>query len=396
MHLYHPLSHHYILVQVFGYLKNQRDIYNCTLVNTQWNISASPFLYRAPKFTSRATFSSSLTKYLQTIRSAKDEQTFQPYHEMVREWNLKYIKYVSVAYDVANYCPNIEKLGCNNEGFLLGDNMNIKNLLNSWTRLKSIALYHNCGTDLILEAIKMNCGRLEELILCNCPVTDIGLIQVFKTIRGLKFLRFNQCHEISNQSLTMMSEYCDSLVRLELINCNRLNDNGILALANSTHLATNLRSLYLEALNINQRSLLVLARNIMNLRELYLRIFESFGDEVITAFNCLEQLTLHCPRIIGWSIKEAIVIRELSLFMSNIQLQELNAICNTCHLLEKFTLDVKQIVAISFISMNRDIIKVLSKLKYLRSLALFCGIIFTNSEIYELKTNCIRLTQINC
>ncbi|CAG8487490.1 7634_t:CDS:2 [Funneliformis caledonium] len=350
MHLYHPLSHHYILVKVFGYLTNQRDIYNCTLVNTQWNTSVSPFLYRAPKFTSRAKFSSSLTKYFQTIKSAKDEQTFQPYHEMLREWNLKYAK---VACDIAVCCPNIEKLGCVDGGFLLGDNLNRKNLLKAWTRLKSITLYHNCGTDLILEAIRMNCSRLEELILCNCPVTDIGLIEVFKTIRGLKLLRFNHCNEISNQSLIMMSKYCNSLVRLDLINCNRLNDNGILALADSSHLATNLRSLYLEALNIDQNTLLILARNIMNLRELYLRTLVSFGDEVITAFNCLEQLTLHCPRINGWNINEAIRIRELSLFMTNIKLQELNAICKTCHHLEKFTLDVKQILAFSF-SMNKQ------------------------------------------
>src|SRR6266540_6120242 len=102
MHIYHPLSHHYILIQVFGFLKNQRDIYNCVLVNIQWNTSATPFLYRAPQFTR---FSLSSTKCLQTIKKAKEKQTFQPYHfmvwlkakekqtfqpyhEMVREWNL--------------------------------------------------------------------------------------------------------------------------------------------------------------------------------------------------------------------------------------------------------------------------------------------------------------------
>src|SRR6266540_2651966 len=333
MHIYHPLSHHYILIQVFGFLKNQRDIYNCVLVNIQWNTSATPFLYRAPQFTR---FSLSSTKCLQTIKKAKEKQTFQPYHEMVREWNLKNL---SVAYDIAECCPNLEKLGCNN-GEIIG---NRKDLLKNWTKLKTITLYNNSGTDLILETIKMHCNHLEEFILCNCPVTDIGLIEILKTFKGLKLLRLIQCNEISNQSLIIMSKHCNSLTNLDLRNCNRINDHGILALGSSSLLSRNLRSLYLESLNVSQHSLLFLAKNIMNLQELYLRVLNFINDEIVAAFNghdksYLKRLTLHlCPEIVGWGIKESVGIRELSLFMSNLKLQELDAICETCQLLEKFT-----------------------------------------------------------
>src|SRR5207249_3628132 len=86
--------------------------------------------------------------------------------------------------------------------------------------------------------------------------------------------------------------------------------------------------------------------NTTNLQELYLRRLESVNDEIVAAFGigsrpCLKRLNLHlCPRIIGWGIKEAIEIRELSLFMKSIKLPVLDSICETCQLLERFTLDI--------------------------------------------------------
>ncbi|GBC04331.1 hypothetical protein RclHR1_05620005 [Rhizophagus clarus] len=402
MHIYNPLSNHYILVQVFGFLINQRDIYNCTLVNTQWNISATPFLYRAPKLN----FSNiNILRFLQTIKNAKEKQTSQPYNEMVREWSLKDSN--SANY-IAECCPNIEKLSCNNESFILCDNNNnnnvnsddfkTKTVLNNWINLKSITLYNRCGTDLILEAIKINCSRLEELILWNCSVTDIGLIEIFKTCKILKSLRLYQCHEITDQTLISMSEICNSLINLDLRDCKKLSDNGILALSNSK-IAKNLLSLYLEALNIKEDSFLVLAENTTNLRELYLRRLETITDEIVTAFAigsrpCLKRLHLHlCPRFIGWGVKEAIEIRELSLLMQNIKLQVINIICENCRFLERFTLDI---VSYSFSYSNEEIIGALSQLKNLKSLALFCGIKFSKFEVYEIKRRCKELVQINC
>jgi hypothetical protein len=360
MHIYNPLSNHYILVQVFGFLKNQRDIYNCTLVNTQWNISATPFLYRAPKVKSSniSTLSNiNLLTFLQTIKNAKEKQTSQPYNEMVREWNLNDSN--SVNY-IAECCHNIEKLSCNNETFILCDNNNLnsedlktKTLLKNWNKLKSITLYRHCGTDLILEAIKINCNRLEELILWNCSVTDIGLLEIFKSCKGLKLLGLNQCNEITDQILLSISEICDFIINLDLRDCNKLSDNGILALSNSKF-AKNLRSLRLEALNIKEDSLLVLAENTTNLQELYLRRLDNVTDEIVTAFAigskpCLKRLILHlCPRIIGWGIKEALEIRELSLLMQNIKLQVLNSVCETCQFLERFTLDITSYSSFSY------------------------------------------------
>ncbi|CAB4382820.1 unnamed protein product [Rhizophagus irregularis] len=392
MHIYNPLSNHYILVQVFGFIENQRDIFHCTLVNTQWNLSATPFLYRAPKLT--FTNINSLT-FLQTIKNAKEKQTFLPYNEMVREWNFKDPNSVDC---IADCCPNIEKISCNNESFILYDNNHVNStLLKNWIKLKSIKLYRRCGSDLILEAIKINCNRLEELILWNCTVTDIGLIQIFKSCKGLKLLKLNQCHEITDQSLLSMSEICHSIINLDLRDCNKLSDDGILALSNSIFLK-NLSILHLEALNIKEDSLLILAENITNLQELHLRRFETVTDEIVTAFaigsrHYLKRLNLHlCPRI-SWSMKESIEIRELSLLMQNISLQLLNSICETCQFLEKFTLDI---ASYSSSYSNEEIISTLSQLKNLKSLAIFCGIKFSKFEIYELKRRCKKLVQINC
>ncbi|RIA92744.1 hypothetical protein C1645_736096 [Glomus cerebriforme] len=320
---------------------------------------------------------------------------------MVREWNFRDSN--SINY-ISECCPNIEKLSCNNESFILCDDnvkseeLRTKTILKNWNNLKSITLYHGCGTNLILEAIKINCNRLEELILVNCSANDIGLIEIFKTCKGLKSLRLNKCCEISDQSLIVISNYCNSLINLDLRDCDKISDNGILALANS-NFSKNLFSLYLEALNIKELSLLILAKNSTNLRELHLRRLDSVNDEIVAAFSigsksCLKRLNLHlCPKFIGWGIKEATEIKELSLFMQNIKLQVLDSICETCQSLEKFTLDITNY---SFFSHNRDIINTISQLKNLKSLALFCGINFSTFEIYELKRRCKKLAQINC
>ncbi|CAG8487094.1 6196_t:CDS:2 [Scutellospora calospora] len=346
MYFYHPLTHVYILQQVFYYLETQKDFYNFTLVNYKWNLAASPFLYRAPKpLTSKA-----VEKCKQTLMHAKEKKTLHQYNEMVREWIIE-LKIRDAERDllIADYCPYVEKISCSSE---------VKNgnkhpmlairLIKSWKHLKSISLYHSSGCDATLESISINCKALEELILVNCKVTDYGLGEVMKACKVIKKIRLVQCTEITDESLVAISKSCRHLTHLELKDCKNFTDKGIYTLSNPTT-TRKLRMLSLESLNIKD-SLFALAEHTKVLQELSLKKLENLNDEIISIFGrnsskTLKQLRVYsCRKVKGWGIKEFVGVEDLSLLMDYINFKEFEGICEYCSAIEIFTLDVRRII----------------------------------------------------
>ncbi|KAF0415597.1 RNI-like protein [Gigaspora margarita] len=394
MHLYHPLTHVYLLQQVFNCLETQKDFYNFTLVNSQWNIASSPYLYRAPK----PSTSKAVESCKQTIVHAKEKKTFLSYNEMVREWVIKVaIRDAKIDCLIADCCPNIEKFSCSSE---------IKNateypalavlLIKHWKDLKSISLYHESGNDTTLESITTNCAALEELILVNCKTTDVGFGEVVKACKLIKKIQLVQCTEITDESLIAISKSCKYLTHLDLKDCINITDKGIYALSNPTT-TRKLRMLSLEGLNIKD-SLLALAEHTKVLQGLSLKRLENLNDEIILTFGrnsstTLKQLRIYsCRRVKGWGIKEFVSIEELSLLMDCINFEEFEEICVYCSAIEKFTLDVRRIIETNH---TLDIVGAISQLKNLKSLAIFCGRNFSDDNRRRLERSCSKLREIN-
>ncbi|CAG8781194.1 25581_t:CDS:2, partial [Dentiscutata erythropus] len=380
--------------QVFNYLETQKDFYNFTLVNSQWNIASSPYLYRAPK----PSTSKAIERCKQTLIHAKEKKAFLAYNEMVREWVIDLaIRDAKIDCVIADCCPNIEKFSCSSE---------IKNaneypalaitLIKHWKGLKSISLYHDSGNDTTLESISTNCTAIEELILVNCKTTDVGFGEVVKACKLIKKIRLVQCTEITDESLTAISKSCRYLTHLELKDCINFTDKGIYAISNPTT-TRKLRMLFLEGLNIKD-SLLALAEHTKVLQGLSLKRLENLNDEIISTFGknsskTLKQLRIYsCRRVKGWGIKEFIGIEDLSLLMDYINFEEFEEICEYCSAIENFTLDVRRIIETNH---TLDIVGAISRLKNLKSLAIFCGRKFSDENRRLLERHCSKLRKIN-
>ncbi|CAJ0913183.1 17755_t:CDS:2 [Entrophospora sp. SA101] len=390
MHVYHPLTQNYLLSQIFSFIEKQKDLYNFTLVNSSWNYSASTYLYRSPKLKEYEY----VKKFIETLLLSKQKKTLLPYNEMVREWNIFYMEFADI---IAECCPFIEKITC---VAIVKDNLEKKpmifnNLIKHWNNLRTISLYNYSGTDETLKSIKDYCLRLEEINLDSKFITDIGLVELIKSCRLIKRLKL-KCDNITDESMKVISIHCKYLIELHICDCNLITDIGILSLSEISF-AKNLNRLTLEKLNIRESSLIVLAKNTINIQELYFKRINELTDEVISLFGdirikrekSINKLNLNiCSNILGSGLKEFLELKELSLFMQSIKLNYLQEICNNCQKIEKLTLDVKFI--------TDDIINAISKLKNLKSLAMFCGRGFEDSDIFGLRRDCPKLNQINC
>ncbi|CAG8719245.1 22576_t:CDS:2, partial [Racocetra persica] len=380
--------------QVFNYLEAQKDFYNFTLVNSQWNIASSPCLYRAPK----PSTPKALEKCKQTLEKAKEKKTFLAYNEMVREWIIELaIRDAKIDSSIADWCPNIEKFSCSSEIKNANEYPTLAiDLIRHWKGLKSISLYHNSGNDTTLESISTNCAALEELILVNCKTTDLGFGEVVKACKLIKKIRLVQCTEITDESLVALSKSCRHLTHLDLKDCTNFTDKGIYALSNPTT-TRKLRMLFLEGLNIKD-SLLALAEHTTVLQGLSLKKLENLNDEIISIFGrnsskTLKRLRIYsCRKVKGWGIKEFVGIEDLSLLMDYINFEELEEICECCSAIENFTLDVRRIIETHH---NLDIVGAISQLKNLKSLAIFCGRNFSDDNRRLLERSCSKLRKIN-
>ncbi|CAG8483460.1 17739_t:CDS:2 [Acaulospora morrowiae] len=388
MHSYHPLSHHYILYQVFCFNNSQREFYNYAFVNSQWNVTVSPFLYKAPKLIER-----NVEKCRQTLCLAKEKKATLAYNEMVREWN---IRDAELAYLISDYCPNIEKISCSGEiANARAYPSMIHDLIKSWKNLRSISLSHKNGTDESLTQVSIHCTELEELVVVNGEVTDLGICEVVKRCRKLKEITLHSCKEITDETFVSMSKYC-KLSKLQLKHCPRITDKGILALANPTF-TKRLRYLHLEDIGVRD-SLLALAEHTNTLEGLCFNRLKDVDDEVVSAFGrnasySLKQLRVYsCRSVKGWGVMEFGGIKGLSLMMDTLGLEQLSGICEYCKDLEDLTLDVRRIVTADS---TMDIVREISKLTKLKSLAIFCGKKFHSSNVLQLKKNCKKLKQIN-
>ncbi|CAG8491662.1 316_t:CDS:2, partial [Acaulospora colombiana] len=339
-----------------------------------------------PKFSAK-----NAEKCRRTLFLSKEKKTTLAYNEMVREWS---IKDAQLAYLIADCCPNIEKISCSSE---IANAQVYPSVINDlvihWRNLKSLSLYHKSGTDESLTLVSISWTELVELTIANSKVTDAGICQVVKGCKRLKKIKLSNCDEITDKSLASVSEYCKNLSFLDVKSCPRFTDKGILQLANPTF-AKRLRCLILENIKIKD-SLLALAEHTSALEELSLRQLEDVDDRIVSAFggSSLRLLCLYTCRLVeGWGVAELCEIKELSLMMEAISLERLREICESCKNLEKLTLDLCRI---DEANSNSDIIREISKLVNLKSLAIYCDKKFSSLDIFQLKRNCKLLNQVN-
>ncbi|XP_068635951.1 EIN3-binding F-box protein 2-like [Aristolochia californica] len=155
-------------------------------------------------------------------------------------------------------CPLLQSITLNRcsgvgDSFLswLGSScVHVKNL-----ELAGLSSITDKGLSIFLQALRNQSKGLVEVDLSRCfQLTDVSLLALTSGFgRKLKRLRLEGCERLSDKCLSMISEFCPSLLDLDLSGCG-ISDGGVYSLVKSVHQKIEVLSLA-GCLDITDRSL---------------------------------------------------------------------------------------------------------------------------------------------
>jgi hypothetical protein len=223
-------------------------------------------------------------------------------------------------YSLLVHCPNLEKLNlrnCQN----IEDSSEEFQLKESLKELKNLALTSSSITMKFLGSLLVHCPNLVKLDLANCNIIDdtIKELQINENLQKLKELNLGGS-SITMKSLNKFLAHCPNLVKLDLNCCKNINDT-------------------IEELQINE--------NLEKLKELSL----SYSSITMKSLN---KFLAHCPNLvklnlsgcknINDTIEELQInenlegLKELDLYGTSITMKSLNKFLAHCPNLVKLNL----------------------------------------------------------
>lgn len=130
--------------------------------------------------------------------------------------------------------------------------------LSNLTQLSELYLSNNRSVnDETLKCISQSCSHLEKLSLCNCDITDRGLIWISQLNR-LSYLDLDSCDRITDTGVKTLVNF-HYLEVLRLVRCTKITDDSMIQFANC---CLNLKELNLHYChNITDISILAFVKN---------------------------------------------------------------------------------------------------------------------------------------
>ncbi|XP_076903180.1 uncharacterized protein LOC143558172 [Bidens hawaiensis] len=153
-------------------------------------------------------------------------------------------------------------------------------------------------TNKLLESLSKNCHNLEVLGLQGCTnITDTGLTALVNGCKRIKHLDVNKCTNVGDLGVSTAAEACStSLKTLKLLDCYKLGDKSILAVAD---FCKNLETLIIGGCrDLSSKSIKSLAVSIHSLRILRmdwcLNVSDASLNRILSQCTCLEVLDVGC------------------------------------------------------------------------------------------------------
>lgn len=153
-------------------------------------------------------------------------------------------------------------------------------------------------TDTLLKSLSKNCPSLEELGLQGCTnITDTGLTALVDGCKHIKHLDVNKCTNVGDLGISVIAEACSiSLKTLKLLDCYKLGDKSIFALANH---CKNLETLIIggcrDISSDSIKSLVATSPTLKILRmDWCLNVSDASLNCILSQCSCLEVLDIGC------------------------------------------------------------------------------------------------------
>lgn len=343
--------HDLALHSVFSYVEPQ-DLYNCALVNIEWNQYATSKLWRYPKFgTDCTTALQSFQRFLIILPNIAREQT------RLCVITIDVSEVQEALYDAVDEnwlgiavlrCPNLKELIIRDVSFLstisirklcymkVSNNFikrldltgaksitesTMKALVQNFPELKHIILDKCSGvSDGSVSQIAYFCHNLEHVNLANSrsSLTDVGVFALAKFGKlKLRSIDLTASTKVTDNAIIAMTSHCTKLVSINFSNCALITIQGLEKLISSNkntleHLIIhNMKSIpdltypFFELLTNHCSHLTTLSftfTSIANIKiELLIDIFDKFQN--------LRELVLyyvpeHTPNLFIWKLIE--------------------------------------------------------------------------------------------
>ena len=173
----------------------------------------------------------------------------------------------------------------------------VTSLAAHFPRIHTLDVSYTQVTDAGLVQFGKGCRELKLLNLRGLTISDAGLHELAKGCLGLEQLNVCECHEITDEGVRSLAQFCPALSTLELAYTD-VGDAGLARLGEGCRALTRL---FLRALDISDVGMCKVAEGCPMLEEVHLGACNLIGDDTVSSLakNCpgLTMLDLSLTRV---------------------------------------------------------------------------------------------------
>ncbi|ORX34912.1 hypothetical protein BD324DRAFT_103901 [Kockovaella imperatae] len=214
-----------ILLQIFRFLNNPKDLSNALLVSRMWSVCAYPVLWAHPNLHNVRQLAS-LTRVLKSKSS-----TF-PYARSVKRLNLGSLggSLSDGLLEGLENCSRLERLTVTNTDQVTSDGL--KQLVRGLTELHAVDFSGCFGVDdSVALTLAESCSKLQGLNFSKCvQVGDEGIKAIAEKCSGLRRIKIAGCSLVSDQSLVRLVISCPLIMEMDLASLPLIRDSTLYAI----------------------------------------------------------------------------------------------------------------------------------------------------------------------